>query len=68
MPYLVAGRDIIVNEESTSIVALPKMIFGNKVVDGGHLILTAEETTLSSGFQRQLGRRLFDEFMDRRIY
>src|SRR5581483_9958579 len=33
--YLVAGPSLIVNKESSPLAGLPKMIFGNKVVDGG---------------------------------
>ncbi|MBL8497347.1 MAG: class I SAM-dependent DNA methyltransferase [Nitrosomonas sp.] len=41
--YLVGGRNIIVCKESLPISSLPKMIFGNKVVDGGHLRMSREE-------------------------
>ncbi len=35
--YLVSGPNIIVAKERLPLSSLPKMIFGNKVVDGGHL-------------------------------
>lgn len=43
--YLAAGRNIIVTKESAPIAALPKMIFGNKVVDGGNLRMSREDVT-----------------------
>ncbi|MDW9620199.1 DNA methyltransferase [Sinorhizobium meliloti] len=41
--YLTAGRNIIVNKESFPVSSLPKMIFGNKAVDGGHLRMNRDE-------------------------
>lgn len=41
--YLVSGRSIIVEKRSTPISDLPKMLFGNKAVDGGFLRMNAEE-------------------------
>ncbi|MEG5082973.1 lactate dehydrogenase [Microcoleus sp. AT8-B4] len=41
--YLVAGSNIIVDKQSLPHSPLPKMIFGNKVVDGGHLRMSSQE-------------------------
>ncbi len=41
--YLAAGSDIIVEKRSAPLSALPKMIFGNKVVDGGNLRMNTQE-------------------------
>jgi MmeI, target recognition domain len=60
--YLTAGRDIIVHKESSPIAALPKMIFGNKVVDGGHLRMTREQLEglhLSKTDKLNLVRRIY---------
>jgi len=37
--YLVAGKDVIVKPETKPIFGLPEMVYGNKPVDGGNLIL-----------------------------
>jgi hypothetical protein len=42
-PYLIDGRDIIVNKKSLPICNVPKMSFGNMPLDGGNLILSNEE-------------------------
>ena len=42
-PYLVDGKDILIRRRSIPICKSPKMIWGNKPVDGGHLIFTREE-------------------------
>jgi len=42
-PYLCNFENIIINKENNSISNLPKMIYGNKPVDGGNLILNEEE-------------------------
>lgn len=52
-PYLAASSNIIVSRQGEPISRLPKMVYGNKAVDGGNLILSQEE--LSS---------LFDEYPD----
>lgn len=60
--YLVAGRNIIVTKESTPISTLPKMIFGNKVVDGGHLRMSREEVSrlgLSTDTEKKIVRRIY---------
>jgi len=46
--YLVAGSNIIVNKKSSPHPLLPKMIFGNKVVDGGNLRMSSQEIKVLS--------------------
>ena len=41
--YLIAAPDVIVNKASKPLSGLPEMSFGNKPVDGGHLLLTKAE-------------------------
>ncbi|MBN6774526.1 class I SAM-dependent DNA methyltransferase [Pseudomonas granadensis] len=41
--YLVAGPDIYVDAESKPLFDLPVMFWGNKPVDGGHLLMTKDE-------------------------
>jgi hypothetical protein len=40
--YLTPGADVIIKKESKSISGLSEMRFGNKAVDGGHLILSED--------------------------
>ncbi len=42
-PYLTIGEDTVVNSKRVSIAGLPQMTFGNMPVDGGNLLLSAEE-------------------------
>jgi hypothetical protein len=42
-PYLVEGKDSFIGRRSTPICSVPKMIWGNKPVDGGYLIIEDEE-------------------------
>lgn len=43
-PYLVAARNILINNRATPICSkIPPMTYGNKPADGGFLILTEEE-------------------------
>lgn len=42
-PYLVDSKDIIVLPRETTICQVPKIAWGNKPVDGGHLIFSDEE-------------------------
>lgn len=42
-PYLLEGGHIIVASRNRPLVGSSKMVYGNKPVDGGHLILSAEE-------------------------
>ena len=41
--YLAPSSNVIVEKISSPVSGLPKMIFGNKVVDGGHLRMSAQE-------------------------
>jgi hypothetical protein len=42
-PYLIEGPDRVVTNRSTPVSNVPKMSWGNKPTDGGHLIFTREE-------------------------
>ena len=42
-PYLVDSKDLIITRRSKPICPVPKMIWGNKPVDGGYLIFTTQE-------------------------
>ena len=42
-PYLIDGDDIFIESRSKPLCVVPKMVYGNKPVDGGNLILTEEE-------------------------
>lgn len=42
-PYLVDAPDVIVSNRSLPLCDVPKMSWGNKPTDGGHLILSPEE-------------------------
>ncbi len=41
--YLIASRETIVSAETTPLSSVSEMVNGNKPVDGGHLILSADE-------------------------
>jgi hypothetical protein len=41
--YLVDAPDVVVNNRSEPLCAVPRMLWGNKPTDGGHLILSPEE-------------------------
>ena len=41
--YLIAGPDVIIAKTAQPIQGLASMDFGNKPVDGGHLLLTSDE-------------------------
>ena len=42
-PYLTAGENVVVEGQRKSISSLPNMSFGNMPVDGGNLLLSADE-------------------------
>lgn len=42
-PYLIDGKDQLILRRSLPICNVPKMIWGNKPVEGGHLIFTPRE-------------------------
>lgn len=59
--YLVPSQNIIVSKASVPLSGLPKMIFGNKVVDGGHLRMDKENVErlgLPYELQSKLIRRI----------
>ncbi|MDK2758291.1 MAG: lactate dehydrogenase [Blastomonas fulva] len=59
--YLAGGDNIIVLKQSAPISEVPKMIFGNKVVDGGHLRLSRQEAAeldLPPALDRDIVRRI----------
>lgn len=68
-PYLVASKNIIVRPRSKSFANVPRMLYGNKPVDGGNLILTrnekdsliAQEPSSSKYIKKLLGA---DEFLN----
>ena len=41
--YLIDGEDIIVESRNKPLCAVPKMIYGNKPADGGHLLIEADD-------------------------
>jgi len=45
-PYLVDAGDVIVTKRLTPISNVPEMVFGTKLVDDGHLVLSPEERLL----------------------
>lgn len=42
-PYLIDGKDILLHPRETTICDVPKVAWGNKPVDGGHLIISDDE-------------------------
>ncbi|MBE0464858.1 class I SAM-dependent DNA methyltransferase [Halomonas colorata] len=42
-PYLVEGHDTVINSRSKSLSSVPEMVYGNKPVDGGNLLLSTAE-------------------------
>lgn len=42
-PYLVAADDVLVNSRNTPLNAVPSLIYGNKIVDGGFFLFTEKE-------------------------
>jgi hypothetical protein len=60
--YLVSGQNIVVEKENKSLAQLAAMSFGNKPVDGGYLLLSADDLTKLGLNERQRTRFV------RRIY
>ncbi len=61
-PYLIAASNIIVNKISKPISDIPKMIFGNKVVDGGYLRMSGDAVSrldLPEGVSSKFLRRIY---------
>ncbi|WP_420580199.1 class I SAM-dependent DNA methyltransferase [Reichenbachiella sp.] len=42
-PYLISGRNVMIAKRSKPVSKLPEMVYGNKPVDGGNLLLTTNE-------------------------
>ena len=60
--YLVAAADVIVDKSAKPLAALSEMSFGNKAVDGGHLLLTRDEVEaldLTTSQRQRLIRRIY---------
>ena len=60
--YLVAGQNVIIDKSSKPLNGLDIMNFGNKPVDGGHLLLTSDEVDALGLNQTQTSKFI------RRIY
>ncbi len=60
--YLVAGPNVVVEKATKPLCALSEMSFGNKPVDGGNLLLSADEVTALDLTEEQRER------FTRRIY
>ncbi len=61
-PYLTIGEDIVVNSQRASIADLPQMSFGNMPIDGGNLLLSAEEVSslcLDEADEEKFIRRIY---------
>ncbi len=60
--YLVAGKNILVNKVSKPIAGQSEMTFGNKPVDGGNLLLSADEVKelqITSEQEKKFIRRIY---------
>ena len=60
--YLVAGNSVIINKSSKPLCDVAEMSFGNKPVDGGHLLLSSEEVkqlNLTAEQQARFIRRIY---------
>nr|WP_308457297.1 type IIL restriction-modification enzyme MmeI [Nitrosomonas ureae] len=44
-PYLVDASDVVLDNRTNPICDVPEMLYGNKPVDGGNLLLSSEEKT-----------------------
>ena len=61
-PYLTVGNDVLINTRRTSISGLTEMSFGNMPVDGGNLLLVADQVTklgLTAAEKEQFIRRIY---------
>ncbi len=60
--YLVPGSNIVVEKRTKAPLSLSEMTFGNKPVDGGHLLLTLDDVEalgLSAEQRQRLIRRIY---------
>ncbi len=61
-PYLVPAPDVFVEKRSKPIAGIAEMTFGNTPIDGGHLLMSANEMArlhLDSGQQLQFVRKIY---------
>lgn len=61
-PYLTIGENVIVTSQRRSLAGLPEMSFGNMPVDGGNLLLSADELaalSLSTNDNDMFIRRIY---------
>jgi len=61
-PYLTTGEYVVVTSQRRSIAGLPDMSFGNMPVDGGHLLMSADDAAalgLSDTDRRSFVRRIY---------
>jgi len=61
-PYLTTGEYVAVTSQRRSIAGLPEMSFGNMPVDGGHLLMSTDDTiamNLSDSERASLVRRIY---------
>jgi hypothetical protein len=42
-PYLIEGRDTVITSRTRPICSVPSMLYGNKIVDGGHYLFSDSE-------------------------
>ena len=57
-PYLIDAKDILIEKKSNPICNVPKMSFGNMPLDGGHLLLSDDASTLLN----RCGQPMTDHF------
>jgi len=71
-PYLTVGENIVITGERKSISGLPDMSFGNMPVDGGNLLLSADDVVylgLRPDQKKKFVRRIYgsEEFIQGKI-
>ena len=60
--YLVAGADVVVEKASRPLTEIAEMSFGNKPVDGGHLLMSSDEMQalgLSNAQRKRFIRQIY---------
>ena len=60
--YLIDALDVIVESRTKALCNVPKMVYGNKPVDGGFLFMTAEERRMALSNEPQIEKYI------RRVY
>jgi hypothetical protein len=61
-PYLTIGENTIINSQRESVAGLPQMSFGNMPIDGGNLLLSADEVStlgLDTNYKAMFVRRIY---------